>query len=112
MVNSNEKSALNKPAVSCSVVHCKKALYDVYIGRPSKWGNPFTHIKDGKTLAKFVVGSRDEAVESYREWITNGDGKYLMKDLPELKNKVLGCWCHPQSCHGDVLSELVAKHYT
>ena len=96
--------------VSCSVVHCKKAPYDVYIGRPSKWGNPFTHLKDGKTLAKHIVGSRDEAVEAYREWITNGEGKQLMKDLPELKNKVLGCWCHPKSCHGDVLSELVAKH--
>ena len=28
------------------VVHCKKELYDVYIGRPSKWGNPFSHIKE------------------------------------------------------------------
>jgi len=109
-LNEPQKPQLNIPAVSCSVVHCKKAPYDVYIGRPSKWGNPFTHLRDGKTLAKFVVGSRDEAVEAYREWITNGEGKHLMKDLPELKNKVLGCWCHPQSCHGDVLSELVTKH--
>ena len=110
-LNNPQKSQLNiPPAVSCSVVHCKKAPYDVYIGRPSKWGNPFTHKQDGKTLAKYIVGSRDEAVEAYREWITNGEGKHLMKDLSELKNKVLGCWCHPQSCHGDVLSELVAKH--
>ena len=109
-LNEPQKSQLNIPAVSCSVVHCKKAPYDVYIGRPSKWGNPFTHLKDGKTLAKYIVSSRDEAVEAYREWITNGDGKHLMKDLPELKNKVIACWCKPQSCHGDVLSELVAKH--
>ncbi len=54
-----------------------------------------------------IVGSRDEAVEAYREWITNGEGKHLMNDLHELKNKVLGCWCKPQSCHGDVLSELI-----
>jgi len=27
------------------VVHCKREPYDVYIGRGSKWGNPFTHIK-------------------------------------------------------------------
>lgn len=103
-------TALGIAHVSCSVVHCKKAPYDVYIGRPSKWGNPFTHRQDGKTLAKHIVGSRDEAVEAYREWITNGEGKYLMNDLHELKNKVLGCWCKPQSCHGDVLSELVTKH--
>jgi hypothetical protein len=25
------------------VVHCKKDKYDVYIVRPSKWGNPFSH---------------------------------------------------------------------
>ena len=23
------------------VVHSKRSAYDVYIGRPSKWGNPF-----------------------------------------------------------------------
>ena len=79
----------NKKDCECTVVHCKKEPYDVYIGRPSKWGNPFTHIKDGKTLAKYVVNSRYEAIEAYREWITNGDGKYLIKDLPELKNKTL-----------------------
>lgn len=89
------------------IVHCKKEKYDVYIGRPSKWGNPFTHIQDGNTLAKFVVASRDEAVEAYREYITNGEGKHLLKDLHELKDKTLGCWCSPKSCHGDILSELV-----
>ncbi|WP_036384005.1 DUF4326 domain-containing protein [Muricauda sp. MAR_2010_75] len=87
------------------VVHCKKEAFDVYIGRPSKWGNPFSH-KEG-TLAKFKVTSREKAVEQYREWITNGKGKHLLKDLHELKGKILGCWCHPQKCHGDVLVELV-----
>jgi hypothetical protein len=97
--------------IKTEVVHCKKSKYDVYIGRPSKWGNPFTHINDGKTLAKYVVGSRDEAVERYREWITDGDGKHLLNDLVELKGKKLGCWCKPKSCHGDVLIELIKKPY-
>lgn len=48
-------------------VHCKKEPYDIYIGRPSKWGNPFTHIVDRNTLASHVVASREEAVEAYRE---------------------------------------------
>ncbi|PSR31594.1 MAG: hypothetical protein C7B46_16630, partial [Sulfobacillus benefaciens] len=52
---------------STRVVHCKKAPYDVYIGRPSKWGNPFSH-KPG-TQARFVVASRDAAIAAYREWI-------------------------------------------
>ena len=88
------------------VVHCKKDDYDVYIGRPSKWGNPFTHISDRTTQAQYHVGSREEAVEAYRQWITKGDGQHLLKDIHELKGKTLGCWCHPKSCHGDVLVEL------
>ncbi len=89
------------------VVHCKKEKYDVYIGRPSKWGNPFSH-EEG-TLAKFKVNSRDEAVASYRKWITEGDGKHLLNDLHELDGKILGCWCKPKACHGDVLVELIEK---
>jgi hypothetical protein len=101
------------PIVMCSVAHCKKDKHDVYIGRPSKWGNPFTHKKDSKTLAKHVVNSREEAVEAYRKWITEGEGKHLLKDLKELNGKILGCWCSPLSCHGDVLADLVNKqHYT
>lgn len=93
------------------VVHCKKEIYDVYIGRPSKWGNPFTHIKDGKTLAKYIVNTREEAVEAYREWIINGEGKYLLDYLDDLKDKTLGCWCKPHACHGDILVELVNKKF-
>lgn len=90
---------------SVSVVHCKKAKYDVYIGRPSKWGNPFTN-RPG-TKAEFILPTRAEAINAYRKWITEGEGKHLLKDLHELKGKTLGCWCKPQSCHGDVLAELV-----
>ncbi len=87
------------------VVHCKKEPYGVYIARPSKWGNPYTHLDDS-TQAKFKVESRKEAIEAFREWITKGEGQYLLKDLHELKGKTLGCWCKPKSCHGDILLEL------
>lgn len=93
------------------VVHFKREPYDIYVGRPSKWGNPFTHIADKKTAAQFVVSSRDEAVSAYREWITEGDGKHLLEDLHELKGKVLGCWCAPKACHGDVLLKLIEEKY-
>ena len=88
--------------MSTRVVHCKKADYDVYIGRPSKWGNPFSH-KSG-TLAEFQVDSRDEAVARYEEWIKTQPS--LLASLHELKGKTLGCWCSPQSCHGDILVRL------
>lgn len=83
------------------VVHFKKEDFDVYIGRPSRWGNPFSHIP-GK--GQFLVVSREEAIAKYEEWIkTQPD---LMAALPELKGKTLGCWCKPQACHGDVLVRL------
>ena len=88
------------------VVHCKKESYDVYIGRPSKWGNPFTHLK-GSTNAKYVKPTRAEAIEAYRDYILNGEGIHLLNDLGELEGKVLGCWCKPKSCHGDILVEIL-----
>jgi len=89
------------------VVHCKKEKYDVYIGRPSKWGNPFTHIKDKKTKAEFIVETRKESIDKYEEWILKQPD--LLKDLHELKDKTLGCWCKPKSCHGDILVKLIDK---
>ena len=91
------------------VVHCKKEPYDVYIGRPSKWGNPYTHLDDS-TRAQFKVSSREEAIKKYEEWITEGEGKHLLNDLHELDGKILGCWCKPKRCHGDVLIKLIEKH--
>lgn len=91
------------------VVHFKKESYDVYIGRGSKWGNPFTHIKDRQTAAKYIVDSREEAIAKYKEWILTQP--HLLEDLHELKNQNLGCWCAPLACHGDVLMELVKERY-
>lgn len=84
------------------VVHCKKSPYNVYIGRGSKWGNPFSH-KAG-TKAQYVVSSREEAIAQYEAWLKKQPE--LMAALPELKGKVLGCWCSPLACHGDVLTRL------
>lgn len=86
------------------IVHCKKDKYDVYIGRPSKWANPF-YWKEG-SLAKYVVSSREEAISKYKEWILTQPE--LLKDLGELEGKTLGCWCNypAQDCHGRILLEM------
>lgn len=76
--------------------------FDVYIGRGSKWGNPFSHMQN--TQAEFKLDTRDEAVEAYRNWI--GQQPKLLEMIPELQGKILCCFCKPKSCHGDVLSEL------
>jgi len=78
------------------IVHCTKEPFDIYIGRPSKWGNTFKIGKDG---------SREHVIQKYRDWILANPN--LMAQLPlELKGKTLGCWCKPNACHGDVLAEL------
>jgi len=91
------------------VVHCKNSSYDVYIGRAAgeigKWGNPYSH-KEG-TTAKYLKPTRAEAIEAYRDYILKGDGIHLLNDLDELDGKVLGCWCKPKACHGDILIEII-----
>jgi Domain of unknown function (DUF4326) len=85
------------------VVHCNAyPIYDVYIGRPSDWGNPYSHLE--KSAAQFKVETREEAIEKYREWIKTQPE--LLARLPELKGKSLGCWCKPFACHGDVLASM------
>jgi hypothetical protein len=88
------------------VVNLKTSTYDIFIGRGSIWGNPYSHLRDSK--AKFVVQTREEAIEKYRQYIMNKPE--LLKRLWELKGKVLGCYCKPLSCHGDILVELINEH--
>ena len=80
----------------------------VFIGRPSKWGNPFTH-KLGRRqgYAQFMVETREEAVAKYEEWIRSNE--YPRSALEELRGKVLGCYCAPLPCHGDVLLKLLRE---
>ena len=88
------------------VVHCKKARYDVYIGRSKEalgWGNPFSH-KAG-TLAEHRVATREEAISKYEVWLLS-QPELVARVKRELRAKVLGCWCHPLACHGDVLARV------
>lgn len=78
----------------------------VYIGRPSKWGNPFQigglHIEvHGNIL------TREDVIKLYKDYLLYSDrGKELLKDIEELKDKHLTCWCAPLACHGDILLKL------
>lgn len=87
------------------VVNIKaKRQYEIYVGRGSDWGNPFSH-KQG-TQARFVVATRADAIERYREHLwrrIRDEGAPLVHRLAQLNGKVLGCYCKPAACHGDVL---------
>ena len=85
------------------VVNARIQKYDIYIGRPSRFGNPYSHLAN--TLAKFQVATREEAVAKYREWIQTQPR--LLAELHTLKGKRLGCLCpEDKPCHGWVLAEL------
>jgi hypothetical protein len=81
------------------VVHLKRERYDVRIDRATKWGNPYRIPPEGRTPEneREILGKYEAHVRSRPD---------LMAALPELRGKVLGCWCAPRACHGDVLARL------
>ena len=75
----------------------KNVKYDVYIGRGSKWGNPFA-------MKNWSDEERNRVCDEYEEWFMKQ--QHLIESLPELKDRVLGCYCKPKRCHGDFLARL------
>lgn len=65
----------------------------IYIGRPSKWGNPYRVVQYG----------RPESIALYEEYLVASG---LVDDIEELRGKDLVCWCAPLPCHGAILLEL------
>jgi hypothetical protein len=70
----------------------------------SKWRNPFPINKKTPDQEK----ERRRVLIEFKEYLTNQP--MLSKQIPELKDKVLGCWCKPLPCHGYVLAELADKY--
>ena len=79
------------------VVNFEHSQCDVYIGRPSKWGCPYMIGVDG---------SREEVLLMYESWLLSRP-EFIAEACRELEGKVLGCWCYPQRCHGDILARIV-----
>lgn len=79
----------------------------VYIGRPTKWGNPYTHLEG--TLAKYKVENRQAAVDAFKKYLDQAiaaNPQILETIKRELGGKDLVCWCAPLACHGDYLIQL------
>ena len=90
-----------KPIIKkTTVVHVRKYTFDVYIGRAyaefpqSKWHNPYHIGKDG---------NREEVIRKFDRYLTL---EMVEEIKAELKGKVLGCWCKPDLCHGDILARI------
>jgi hypothetical protein len=80
------------------ITAARQAGLYVYIGKTSKWGNPYQVGWDG---------AQQEIIAKYRSWLNNRPK--LLAQLPSLRGKVLGCYCAPRPCHGDVLIELATQ---
>jgi hypothetical protein len=82
------------------VVNLKYQPGDVYIGRGSKFGNPYQIPWDG---------TRQQVINLYRMYLDDciRRGVITLEELRSLKGKTLGCFCAPQPCHGDVLVEII-----
>ena len=65
----------------------------VYIGRPSKWGNPFQMAGED---------TRNAVCDAFEERCNN-DPQFIAMVKRELRGKNLVCFCAPKRCHGDTL---------
>lgn len=96
--------------------HIGENNYPIF--RPSILGNPFTDIKNKKTLATYIVKSREEAIErydSYYDAMYNGNIQFRQL-IDEIYDKYksgetvyLECYCKPLPCHGDVIVKKLEK---
>ena len=96
--------------------HYGDNVYD--ISRSSIFGNPYTHMKEKKTKASFLVPSRDEAIALYRDyfhemyssvdWFKNEVDKIYEK-YKNGEEIFLSCTCKPLPCHGDVIKEFLVS---
>ena len=73
-----------------------------YPKKNSKWHNPFKIGKNGLTREQVLV----EYEKHLRKMIEDPETK---EEFLTLKNKTLGCWCHPDKCHGDVIKEVLGE---
>ena len=82
------------------VVNLKNEKCDVKVDRSSVLGN---HAKIGRD------GNREEVIAKYKKYLWNCirvvDELNRLKDMSD--DTVLGCWCKPKSCHGDVIVSAV-----
>jgi hypothetical protein len=81
-----------------TVVNKLTSNYDAYIGRGSRFGNPFKIGEDG---------NRDEVISLYAYYFEEKlEGEPGFREAVEaLRGKKLGCYCAPKRCHGDVIVE-------
>lgn len=89
----------------------------VYVGRGSRWGNPYAISRDLPPVwvvsgpgvhSSYLTHRRaaEAAVSAYRDWL-NTNPEHVEEARRQLSGRDLMCWCPlDQPCHGDVLLAL------
>ena len=86
--------------------------YDIWVGRPSPFGNPFSHLLTELTTAQFKATSRFDAVRKHAAWLKEPGQRGLVKQIKqELRGKVLACACSQEDitsgmCHAVTLAKI------
>ena len=108
-----------EPNLQASIKHTvvnKKTFRGVaiLIGRPSVFGNPFSHLNCSR--AEIVVPDRYTAIMRYASWVVTGKDPELKRPPMSIHEAIrhgeldkplpLMCFCAPLACHGDVLDEI------
>lgn len=77
----------------------------IYVGRPSKWGNPVKSPwpKPNAAQRVLIVAAFEKF---FRQWLEQEPHARQMM-IDELRGKDLACWCPVnRSCHADVLLQI------
>ena len=89
------------------VVSVRSGLpFDVFVGRPSLFGNPWSHLVLPNTV---LVDSVEEAILRYSAYVTTCEA--IMREVPRLRGLRLGCpgRCRFPLCHAAVLAQLANR---
>ena len=95
-------------STTSKVVHCKRVPQGsfVYIGRPSRFGNPF------RLADPTDDREREQVLDRYTEYFQARIASDLefRRAVESLRGRDLGCWCAPRRCHGEVILAWLATH--
>lgn len=101
-----EQMLTMKPVVLNRHVH-GKPQGAVYVGRPSKWGNPFTWRHAPVALGVGIYTPKEEVLPRFRDWLSKpAQARLVAEAKQELRGRDLVCSCWPRPCHADTWLEI------
>jgi hypothetical protein len=101
LVFNGQRLVLPLTVVKRKGYYAKLGVNETYIGRPSRWGNPFKIGPDG---------DRQQVCIKYYHYVKSNP--LLMMQIDTLRGKSLACFCAPELCHGHILGLILYEKLT